>query len=66
MSYGGGGRASLAVGELLPRTIEFRDGEKSPRPCPEKCGGLPADEYPYDELLVVDGGHIPLPLGVKG
>lgn len=31
MSYGGGGgKPSLAVGELLPRTIDPKEGEKIP------------------------------------
>lgn len=32
ISYGGGGRPSLAVGDLVPLTMEFSDGENIPRP----------------------------------
>lgn len=40
-SYGGGGRLSLAVGELLPRTMEFSEGEKIPRVWLNEPGVLP-------------------------
>ena len=56
----------MAVCELFPRTIEFRDGEKSPRPCPNGCGGAAPDWNPYGVVLVFGGGHMPPLLGVNG
>ncbi len=65
-SYGGGGRPSVAVGELLPRMIELRDGEKRPRPWLYDCWVALPDWNPYGVLPVLGGGHMPLPFGVNG
>lgn len=58
--YCGGGRPSLAEGEFVPLTREFRDGEKSPRKAPVLLDGKP-----YGVVPELGGGHM-YPFGVYG
>jgi hypothetical protein len=59
ISYGGGGSASLAVGDCDPRIMELSEGENRPRPWPKECCCGAVDwKPPYGAWEVCGGCHM--------